>query len=163
MNRNIARATLVGLAIPVGLVVGSPLAVSVAIGAVVALYRLVDYGAREMERALTIASGERVAQLTWQLRTDAAHLALQQRRLADQRDLWLQTHPYTPKPTWPADDPDAFVGQLETMLVPAVVPVPPEPEPVVYRGPEVDEILFANGGLLCVPAALRLYRYADQP
>jgi hypothetical protein len=163
MTKTTTRTTLVILAVLTGMIVGSPLAVSVAIGAVVVLYRLVDYSASEVERGLEVASRERVAQLTWELRTAAAQQALSRRRLLDQRDRGLQTPPYAPQPSWPTSDPDQFVSQLETMLVPAVVPVPPEPEPVVYRGPEVDEILFANGGLLCIPAALRLYRYADAP
>lgn len=163
MNRTAARTTLVGLAILTGLIVGSPLAVSVAIGAVVSLYWLVDHGAREVERALTHASMDRVALLTWQLQTAAAHRALQERRLADQADRWFSLRPHAPQPEWPTGNPDDFMGQLETALIPRVVPVPPEPEPVIHRGPAVDEILFADGGLLTVPAALRLYRYADQP
>jgi len=136
MNRTAARAGLVTLAVLVGVLNGSPLVVPIIGLAALTLYRLVDYGAREMERALDAASADRVAQLAWQIRTDAAHLALQERRFAD---------------------------ELQRLLIPAVVPVPPEPEPVIYRGPQVDEVLFADGGLLCVPAALRLYRYADAP
>jgi len=163
MNRTAARVGLATVAVLVGVVNGSPLVAPVIGLAVLALYRLVDYGAREVERALDAASAERVAQLTWHLQTLAASKRLAQRRLADQRDLWLQGHPYTPAPRWPADDPDGFLAELETALIPRVVPVPPEPEPVVYRGAVADEFLFADGGLLCVPAALKLYRYADAP
>lgn len=163
MNRAITRTAFVALAVLASVVNGSPLALPVFGFSVLILYRLVDYGAREVERGLAAASVERVAQLTWHLQTLAATKRLAQRRLADQRDLWLQGHPYTPKPRWPADDPDGFLAELETALIPAVVPVPPEPEPVVYRGPQVDEVIFADGGLLCVPAALQLYRYADKP
>lgn len=134
MTKTAARAGLVTLAVLVGVLNGSPLVVPVIGLAALALYRLVDYGAREVERALDAASADRVAQLAWQLQTDAAHLALQQRRFAD---------------------------ELQRMLIPAVVPVPPEPEPVVYRSATVDEFVFPDGSLLCVPAALRLFRYAD--
>ena len=159
MNKSAARAGLITLVVLVSVLNGSPLAVPIIGLAARGLYRLVDYGAREVERALRVASDERIAQLTWQLRTDAAHLALQRRRLADQRDRWLQDHLYTLAPHWPTEDPDACTGQLEKLMIPAITPT--KPEPVVYRGPKVDEILFADGGLLCVPAALRLYRYAD--
>lgn len=56
---------------------------------------------------------------------------------------------------------DSWLGRLERALIPQVVPVPPEPEPVVLRTETVDEFVFADGGLLCVPAELRLFRYAD--
>lgn len=142
MTKTAARAGLVTLAVLVGVLNGSPLVVPVIGLAAVALYRLVDYGAREMERALDAASSDRVAQLTWQLQTDAAHLALQQRR---------------------------FTDELQRMLIPAVLP-PVEPElptvsapgaVVAHRGDDVHEFLFPDGALLCVPAALQLFRYAD--
>ena len=107
MNKTAARAGLVTLAVLVGVVNGSPFVAPIIGLAALALYLLVDYGAREVERALEIASADRVTQLTWQLRTDAAHLALQQRRLAEQRDRWFRAHPYSPAvPVWPVVDQD---------------------------------------------------------
>jgi hypothetical protein len=38
---------------------------------------------------------------------------------------------------------------------------PLPPEPVVYTSGSVDEVVFADGGLLTIPAELRLFRYAD--
>lgn len=163
MKNAAARTGLVALAVLASVVNGSPLALPVFGFSALILYHLVDYGAREVERALDAASADRVAQLTWEIRTAAARRALQERRLADQADRWFQAHPYTPSPCWPSGDPDDFVAQLDTMLIPRVVPVPPEPEPVLYRGQQVDEFLFADGALLCIPAALQLYRYADTP
>jgi hypothetical protein len=158
MKRNTTRAALVTIATMIGVINGSPLVVPVIGISAATLYLLVDYGAREVERALDAASAERIAQLTWQLRTKAAVASL-----ADQRDRWLTQHPHTPRPAWPTQDPDDFIDQLERALVPMTVPVPPEPEPVIFRGPRVDQVLFADGSLLCIPAELRLYRYADQP
>lgn len=57
--------------------------------------------------------------------------------------------------------PDKWINRLERALISQVVPVPPEPEPVVLRTETTDEFLFADGALLCVPAELRLFRYAD--
>lgn len=106
MNKTSARIGLTALAVLVGVVNGSPLAVPVLGFAALALYWLVDYGAREVDRALELASAERIARMTWQLQTDAAHLALQRRRLQDQRDRWMQAHPYMPVPSWPTIDLD---------------------------------------------------------
>lgn len=167
MKTTAARTGLVALAVLASVLNGSPLALPVFGFAALILYRLVDYGAREVERALNAASDDRVAQLTWEIRTAAAVTALQERRLADQADRWFQAHPYTPAPRWPSGDPDDFVAQLETMLLPAVSA--PEPRKVpsenwtTTRGDDVDVFEFADGGLLCVPAALQLYRYADAP
>lgn len=164
MKETAARVGLITIAVLAGVLNGSPLAVFVAGMSALILSWLVDYGAREMERGLELASNDRLALLTWQLRTDAAHLALQRRRLADQADRWMSGHQYAPRPHWPTVDPDqVFQGELERAMVPMVVPVPSQPEPVVYRGATVDEFMFADGGLLCVPAALRLHRYADTP
>lgn len=163
MKNTAARAGLLTLAVVAGVINGSPLVVPILGISALVLYRLVSYGASEVERALDLASADRVAQLTWHLQTLAARKRLQQRREADQVDLWVQGHPYTPAPRWPADDPDGFLADLETVLIPRVVPVPPEPEPVIHRGLQLDEVIFADGSLLAVPAALRLFRYADAP
>jgi hypothetical protein len=77
-----ARTGLVLFVTAMGVTVGNPLAGPVLLLAAYVLYRLVDYGAREFEYALELASSRRVEYLTWQLRTDAAHLALTEKRLA---------------------------------------------------------------------------------
>lgn len=56
---------------------------------------------------------------------------------------------------------DNFLDRLERLLGHIDAPLPPGPEPYVHAGPDVDQVLFADGGLLTIPAELRLFRYAD--
>lgn len=81
MTKTLARTGLTAAAVLVGVLNGSPLVVPLIGLLALTLYRLVDYGARETERALELASGRRIAEITWQLQAEAAHLALQARRL----------------------------------------------------------------------------------
>lgn len=68
------------LTVLTGVIVGTVWAAPVLGYAALALYRLVDYGARETERALELASARRVAELTWELQTAAAALELERLR-----------------------------------------------------------------------------------
>lgn len=114
MTKTLTRISLTLTTIMAGVICGNAWAPAVILATAWILASLADYGMRVTEQALTGASLRRIAELTWQLRTDAAHLALQQRRLMDQRDRWLQWHPYTPVPAWPTVDLDRVDANLYT-------------------------------------------------
>lgn len=82
MTKTLTRAGLVALAVAASVLNGSPLIVPIMGLTILALVRLAEYGMAETEKALDLASARRVERLTWQLRTDAAHLALVEKRLA---------------------------------------------------------------------------------
>jgi hypothetical protein len=80
MTKTLTRAGLVALAVAASVLNGSPLAVPVLGFAALALFRLVEYGMAETEKALDVASARRVAELTWELRTQVAGMELERRR-----------------------------------------------------------------------------------
>ena len=87
MTKTLIRAARTGTLLFVtamGVILGNPLAGPVLGIAAVILYRLADYGARQTEHALDLASARRVAELTWELQTRAADLELHRRRLRAQ-------------------------------------------------------------------------------
>lgn len=107
MTKTSARIGLTLTAILAGVICGQPLAPAILIGAAYILANLADYGMRSVEQALTASHQERIDRIAWQLRTDAAHLALQARRLAVSEPRWTER----------ADDPALFTPAYGVSLL----------------------------------------------